>query len=283
MSLRRAARAALRAVALVALLGVPLAAQDQPADPSQPAPPVDAAPPAPAAPPAADVAAPINARCPVMTDEDALPEHTLEWQGHTIGFCCNKCPRKFLDHPERYLANLPELAALAPQQGTPGAPAPASAGASAEREAEAAGLLGRVHPLLVHFPIALLLAGALAEILGAMRGRSGSSPTARFCVGLGALGAAFAAFTGWQRAEDFKALPGTADNVDLHRWFAVGTTGLALLLALIGLWSRERKDGVRAPGLGVFRWGLLLAAALVAVTAHFGGTLVYGADFPFGD
>lgn len=278
MSLRRAARAALRAVALAALLGAPLAAQEQPADPSSAAPPAEATQPAPvAAPatePAADAPAPINARCPVMTDEDALPEHTLEWQGQTIGFCCNKCPRKFLEHPERYLANLPGLAAQA---------APAAPDASAERAAEAAGLLGRVHPLLVHFPIALLLAGALAEILGALRGRTGSSPAARFCVGLGALGAAAAALTGWQRAEHFAALPGTEDNVDLHRWFAVATTGLALLLALIGLWSRERSSNVRSPGLGLFRWGLLLAAVVVAVTAHFGGTLVYGADFPFGD
>ena len=280
MTLRRAAGAALRTGALAVLLAAPLAAQEQPPEATPSAPAVEPAP-APPAVPAADGPAPINAHCPVMTDEDALPEHTLQWQGHTIGFCCNKCPRKFLEHPERYLANLPELAALAPQQSTtPGAPIAES---SAEREAEAAGLLGRVHPLLVHFPIALLLAGALAEILGAMRGRSGSSPTARFCVGLGALGAALAAFTGWQRAEGFKALPGTEANVDVHRWFAVGTTGLAALLALIGLWSRERKDGVRAPGLGLFRWGLLLAAVLVAVTAHFGGTLVYGADFPFGD
>ena len=276
MSLRRAARAALQAGALALVLGAPLAAQEQPAQASEPA-----------AEPAADAATPINAHCPVMTDEDALPEHTIQWQGHTIGFCCNKCPRRFLDHPERYLANLPELALPATQPSTTaGAPAPAAdadAQRAAEREAEAAGLLGRVHPLLVHFPIALLLAGALAEILGALRGRTGSSPAARFCVGLGALGAAAAALTGWMRAEHFAALPGTEGNVDLHRWFAVSTTGLALLLALVGLLSRERSSNVRAPGLGVFRWGLLLAAVLVAVTAHFGGTLVYGADFPFGD
>jgi len=257
---RAAARAATLGLMLASPLGAALAAQ------SAPAPKTDAM--------------PVNARCPVMTDEDALPGHALVWQGRLIGFCCEKRIRKFQEHPERYRANLPELAAPGPAAGD-GETGAGAAGAGEDDPGGLEALAGRLHPLVVHFPIALLLAAALAEALGALRGRPGSSPAARYCVALGALGALAAAFTGWQRAEGFAALPGTESHVDIHRWLAIAATSCALPLAVLGWWSRERAPGARAGGLAAFRLGLLLCAVLVSVAAHFGGTLVYGPGFPW--
>ncbi|MEZ6212606.1 MAG: hypothetical protein R3B46_15400, partial [Phycisphaerales bacterium] len=50
---------------------------------------------------------PVNAMCPVTTDEPVDPRFTVEYQGHTIGFCCRKCLTRFQADPTTYVANLP--------------------------------------------------------------------------------------------------------------------------------------------------------------------------------
>ena len=55
---------------------------------------------------------PINAMCPVTTDEEIDPAFTIEYEGQTIGFCCKKCRRKFDEDPQAYLAELPMLQAV---------------------------------------------------------------------------------------------------------------------------------------------------------------------------
>ena len=56
---------------------------------------------------------------------------------------------------------------------------------------------GRFHPALVHFPIALLCAAAIAEILLAITGLGLFREAVRFCVWGGALGAVGAGLLGW--------------------------------------------------------------------------------------
>lgn len=56
---------------------------------------------------------PVNAMCPVMIDEPIDPRFTAEHNGVTIGLCCRKCLTKFEADPESYLANIPELLAVA--------------------------------------------------------------------------------------------------------------------------------------------------------------------------
>lgn len=46
--------------------------------------------------------------CPVMTDRKAVEEHSLEYQGHTIYFCCEICIAEFQSSPKKYLLNLPD-------------------------------------------------------------------------------------------------------------------------------------------------------------------------------
>lgn len=57
--------------------------------------------------------------------------------------------------------------------------------------------LWRLHPLAAHFPVALLLMAALAEILLLMRPALGLETTVRFLVAGGAVGAGIAALLGW--------------------------------------------------------------------------------------
>src|SRR6266478_3446735 len=60
---------------------------------------------------------------------------------------------------------------------------------------------GRFHVLVIHFPIALLAAAALAEAIEAWRGSWIPSPVVRFCVFLGAGSALAAVALGWLHAD----------------------------------------------------------------------------------
>ncbi len=174
-------------------------------------------------------------------------------------------------------APLGELAADAPDNATE---SPVTIGHGPHEEPQSdrgAGVrrwVGKLHPSIVHFPIALLLAAALAEVL-VLLGARGLQPTVRFCVVLGFLGAAAAASIGWLAGEF--ALQTKEPQLSWHRWLGVSTAVLALLL-LLASEVRARREGP-SPWTARTRWLLLLTAVVVSVTGHFGGILTHGADY----
>ena len=87
-----------------------------------------------------------------------------------------------------------------------------------------------------------------------------------------ALGIA-AAIAGWRLASS----PGTEATAALewHRWL-----GTIAAVAVFGAALATAAAGSRSPsGRWVYRTALFWAAGLVAITGHFGGLLVWGADF----
>ena len=107
-------------------------------------------------------------------------------------------------------------------------------------------LVGRLHPLLIHFPIALVLAAFASPL---------------------------AAFAGWRLAGDPIVDP--APLLEWHRWLSVAGTAAVLVAAIASTRLHSGSASVR----WVYGISLLLAAALVGVAAHLGGVLVWGADF----
>ncbi len=157
--------------------------------------------------------------------------------------------------------------------------------------------LGRLHPLVVHFPIALLISALLIEVVAASwrgvgRVRSdprdpdeqspdvardaASRPPARaavVCLLIGAVSAAAAAWFGWMNAAMEPHGQPVAETIEIHRWTGVATAGLAVLALLVAFAASATRLGVFARA---YRFVLLLAALLVGVTGHFGASLVYG-------
>lgn len=131
-------------------------------------------------------------------------------------------------------------------------------------------LLGRLHPVLVHFPIALLLVAFLFELFGLRKAGGGSSLT---LLGLGAVGAAVAATAGWLWADFEPPSARDAGALDWHRWVGVATAVLALGAWILALVARKRSEG---PFLGIARLLLLGSCVGVAVAGHQGGSLVHG-------
>ncbi|GJM21393.1 MAG: hypothetical protein DHS20C15_13080 [Planctomycetota bacterium] len=51
----------------------------------------------------------VNENCPEMGKPVVASEGTLEWQGHTVGFCCGGCKEEFeARSPEEQAAKLIE-------------------------------------------------------------------------------------------------------------------------------------------------------------------------------
>lgn len=137
-------------------------------------------------------------------------------------------------------------------------------------------LIGRFHPLAIHFPIALLFIPALLEFIGIFR-RKVTYPDATFvCLAAGAFGALVSAALGWADAASLQFGPEDAAILATHRWIGtfVAVSSVAAALLLAGL------RGGRFPALKRAYLGTLFVTALaVGVGAHFGGILVYGRDY----
>jgi len=135
--------------------------------------------------------------------------------------------------------------------------------------------LGRLHPMLVHFPIALISVAFLAEFLAVVRGRE-PSITAYFLVSLGALAALVAAGAGWLNAAHEMPIQSLAETLAYHRWLGVGLASATLLCWIFMTIQRASRDAfTRAVSRGL----LLAAALLVGPVGHLGGTLVYGEGY----
>ena len=152
----------------------------------------------------------------------------------------------------------------------PPAPDPSEGASPATR---ALRWLGRLHILVIHFPIALLIAAAAGELWSAWRGSRTPAPAVHFCVLLGAAGAVAAAALGWLYAWGGHGA-GMPAVLGLHRWLGTAAGAWAVMTALHSEW--EVRRGRRSPW---FRASVLLGALFVGVAAHFGGILVHGDDF----
>lgn len=137
-------------------------------------------------------------------------------------------------------------------------------------------VIGRLHPLLVHFPVALIVTAFVAEAMFVARRDERLATAARFMVHAGAWVGVAAALAGFARAESIVLAPDQQSAFALHRIAGIATPVLAFLAA--GL-----ADGVRRSGqiweLFLYRIVLALAAAGALVAGFCGGEMVYGAGF----
>jgi uncharacterized membrane protein len=133
--------------------------------------------------------------------------------------------------------------------------------------------LGPFHLVVLHFPIALLIAAAVAEFRGAALGSRTLTSAVRYCVLLGAASAVATASLGWIHAANGHGA-GATQLLGLHRWIGTAAAAWAVGTALVSEWDERR--GVRSVW---FRVWLFVGALLVAVEGHIGGMLVHGDDF----
>ena len=224
-----------------------------------------------------------NEYCPVLTDQKVDSTIFVDYQGSRVYFCCTKCRRDFLANPGAYLANLPEFKSPSGRPDTMRSMEPiAAATASPNRPESASGepflirLAGKLHPVVIHFPIALIISAAFFSLLAISRNKPVYDSVSIRLIYL-ALASAVVAILFGLSAEETTSFPAfLADYVEWHETFALIAGACTLLSAALGYLSER-------PGRSSFkRWyhlTLLVNAILVGITGHFGATLVYGPDY----
>ncbi len=238
-----------------------------------------------------------NKLCPVIEGEPVDPNIFVEYEGKRVYLCCMTCRKKFVADPTAYLANLPQFSdaesqdtehegeghsyeAVAEEQGEHGRGETHDHAFS--HSEQVAGFsrfvrfIGKFHPVAVHFPIALVLAGAFAELVLILTGRGFFADAARFSVIGSALGATVAVPLGWA-AGMFANYPGELSGVlSVHRWVGTAAGVVIVITAVLSELSRARQTTGWIWG---YRVALLAAVFLAGVTGHFGGILIYGSGY----
>ena len=131
--------------------------------------------------------------------------------------------------------------------------------------------LGKFHPPAASFPIALLVAAAVAEFLWMVKGRFLFDAASRFCIWFGALAGVLTGILGWFTGgfhvvdEDW--------TLTVHRWLGTSTDVCAVVtLVLSEIGRRSGHERIRV----AFRALLMVVALMVLAAGFFGGVQVYG-------
>ena len=140
-------------------------------------------------------------------------------------------------------------------------------------------ITGLLHPLVLHFPVALLMGGAFFAVIG-LRGDSPLADAAYYCLWLGAWSAIFACITGWYFAVDknmsqWEVWPIEKmyeSTIDMHRWGGILVAALAFILALVA--SSSRKRDPYGAGL-LWKFGMVGLAVVTGFVAHQGGKMTH--------
>lgn len=138
------------------------------------------------------------------------------------------------------------------------------------------GWLGKFHPPSVNFPIALMMAALIAEVLFMATGRPLFDAAGRFTVWFAIVGTIGAVTLGWF----FGGFKLVDDDwiMTTHRW--VGTAAGLWAFVLAWFAGKEWTGSARNPARSRsgYRVALLVGTALVSANGFFGGALMYGID-----
>lgn len=258
----------------------------------------------------ATAAEPMNRMCPVLPDEPVDPAFQATWNGQVVGLCCARCVRQFTANPQQYAANLPQSgtqptasptpaqvatdshadhAPAHPTASAPPVPAQVTADDHGGHDHGSGGhdhvsgttvprlvaWLGRFHPVIVHFPIALSFLAAIAAVLARLRSSEPFRHTARIAMHGAAISAVPAILLGWFAAAAAPH-PGLDAVLAWHRWLGTAAGAGLIAVAFCAELAHRQIDRSRWTWLIVI--GSVLMALVVGLVGHLGGMLVFGPD-----
>lgn len=140
-----------------------------------------------------------------------------------------------------------------------------------------------LHPMIVHFPVALLTVYALLEIarLPMFRRSVWWFPVKTVFLLLGWLGSVAAVTTGLTTSEAARITGEWPKLIAVHKNFGIATLVVFGVIALAYVFAAQKKDNafskfiLRAPVVIPLA---LLGLAFVTITGALGGAMAYGAD-----
>ena len=130
--------------------------------------------------------------------------------------------------------------------------------------------LGRLHTMVVHFPIAMIIGAFAVELYGLWQRSRDYQHVAYVMLIVGAVGAMVAAFLGWFAGGFY--LTDRNSILMTHRWLGTGIAAFSLLLVFMAAASRKTPDKSRRLLLIL----LGLAVTAISIQGFLGGTFMHG-------
>jgi len=222
-----------------------------------------------------------NDYCPVLPDEKVEPNLSVQYEGKTVFLCCGGCVKKFKANPTAYLGNLPQFKTVTDQQvikqpGVEKATPQQLVAAEHGFWLQFAGWLGRFHVLVVHFPIALFILAALAEVIAMFSAGAQWRQIAGYNLFFSTLSAICASALGWILAIGWTGTPEILATLEKHRTMGLTFTGLSVFCLLLWWIQGKRKIFLLR---AFYLFALFAGVIIVCLTGHLGATLVYGANY----
>ncbi|HND60395.1 MAG: hypothetical protein JSS48_15785 [Nitrospira sp.] len=137
-------------------------------------------------------------------------------------------------------------------------------------------LLGRLHPVILHFPLVLLVLGSAVELFRYFRDSPFLAQAVRGLFGLGAIAALLAVGSGWSLAAHEHIRSDQRSILELHRWI-----GLAAAAWSVAAWlsARAWSDAQSAKQIWGRRTVVIVTFVLIVVAGHLGAVLVWGHEW----
>jgi uncharacterized membrane protein len=129
-----------------------------------------------------------------------------------------------------------------------------------------------LHPIIVHFPIALLITAIFFEVLELVFKREVIREAATWLLGLGFLGGLAATASGILAEEAAEDMGVPESAIETHELLAFATLGVFAVLIAIR-WLQHKRRVPQMPR--VFLAIGLVGVVLIGLTGYFGGDLVY--------
>lgn len=125
--------------------------------------------------------------------------------------------------------------------------------------------IGRLHPLLVHLPVGILLMAILLYFLSLKQKFLQLRFAVSYSLLFGAIGAAFSCLTGFLLSQSGEYETGL---VSRHQWLGISLTAVAF----VNYYTVKTNKPFA-------KWLLLITGLLVMITGHLGGTLTHGEGY----
>lgn len=131
-----------------------------------------------------------------------------------------------------------------------------------------------IHPMIVHFPIALLIVGFFSDLVGLVSRKEFFNKTGFYLLILGTLGAVAAYLSGEFAGDGVTEAGALGQALEVHESAAVLSVWLMAGTALVRIGAvvlKKYEGAVKAVAFGLFLVGVLS----IARTGYYGGELVF--------
>jgi len=132
--------------------------------------------------------------------------------------------------------------------------------------------VANIHPLFVHFPIALLLTSFAAYLLGSIIKREELLVAGKWLLFFGTIAAAVTVWTGLEAEKTVSHGGGVHEIMIVHKYFGYTVLGLSVFLSS---WVLFSKAHIPSKGRIVFLATLAFLAMVLTQGADLGGRMVF--------